>query len=76
MWGPLAVVVLFAVSACSTTPYRAVSDKQLRKPGESGRAVRARERAEQRLRSVERAYADRTPLSLGLVVVHDVCVPG
>jgi hypothetical protein len=49
VWGSLAVIVLFAVSACSTTPDRAVSDKQLRKLGESGQAVRARERAEQRL---------------------------
>ncbi|MGW7523805.1 hypothetical protein [Streptomyces sp. NPDC054783] len=76
VWGSLAVVVLFAMSACSTTPDRAVSDKQLRKLGESGQAVQARQRAEQQLRDVARAYADRTPLSLGLIVVHDVCVPG
>ncbi|MEV6117655.1 hypothetical protein AB0L59_35585 [Streptomyces sp. NPDC052109] len=76
VWGSLAVIVLVAVSACSTTPDRAVGDKQLRKLGESGQAVQARQRAEQRLRDVARAYADRTPLSLGLVVVHDVCVPG
>lgn len=76
VWGSLAAFVLLAVPACSTTPDRAVSDKQLRKLGESGQAVQARERAEQRLRNVARAYADRTPLSLGLVVVHDVCVPG
>ncbi|MFD8390953.1 hypothetical protein ACFV2N_17565 [Streptomyces sp. NPDC059680] len=76
VWGSLAVAVLLAVSACSTTPDRAVSDKQLRKLGESGQAVQARQRAEQQLRDVARAYADRTPLSLGLIVVHDVCVPG
>ncbi|GHI05485.1 hypothetical protein AQI88_11375 [Streptomyces cellostaticus] len=76
VWGSLAVVVLFAVSACSTTPDRAVSEKQLRKLGESGQAVQARERTEKRLRDVARAYADGTPLSLGLVVIHDVCVPG
>ncbi|MEU6587727.1 hypothetical protein ABZ923_00565 [Streptomyces sp. NPDC046881] len=76
VWGSLAVIVLFAVPACSTTPDRAVSDRQLRKLGESGQAVRARERAQQRLQGVARAYADRTSLSLGLVVVHDVCVPG
>lgn len=76
VWGSLAVMVLFAVSSCATTPDRAVSDRQLRKLGESSQAGRARERAEQRLRGVARAYADRTPLSLGLVVVHDVCVPG
>ncbi|MEV0185526.1 hypothetical protein AB0I54_40605 [Streptomyces sp. NPDC050625] len=76
VWGSLAVIVLLAVPACSTTPDRAVSDKRLRKLGESGQAVKARERAEQRLRDVARAYADRTPLWLGLVVVHDVCVPG
>ncbi|MEU8976630.1 hypothetical protein AB0D11_47145 [Streptomyces monashensis] len=70
------MIVLLAASACSTTPDRAVSDKQLRKLGESSQAVRARERAEQRLRGVAQAFADRTPLSLGLVVVHDVCVPG
>ncbi|MFF8726635.1 hypothetical protein ACF073_09105 [Streptomyces sp. NPDC015171] len=76
VWGTWALVLLFAVSACSTTPDRAVGDRQVRTLGESGQAVRARERAEQRLRSVARAYADRTPLTLGLVVVHDVCVPG
>ncbi|MEV6021876.1 hypothetical protein [Streptomyces sp. NPDC052036] len=38
--------------------------------------MRARERAEQRLRDVARAYTPRTALSLGLVVMHDVCVPG
>ncbi|GAA3794941.1 hypothetical protein GCM10022403_031070 [Streptomyces coacervatus] len=76
VWGSLAVIVLLAVSACSTTSDRAVSDKQLRKLGESGQAVRAREQAEERLRDVARAYADHTPLELGLVVVHDVCVPG
>ncbi|MCS0605010.1 hypothetical protein NX794_27935 [Streptomyces sp. LP11] len=70
------MIVLFTVSACSMTPDRAVGDKQLRKLGESGQAVRARERTEQRLRDVARAYADHAPLSLGLVVVHDVCVPG
>jgi hypothetical protein len=74
--GSLLVVVLFAVSACSTSPDRAVSDRQLRRLGESGQAVRARERAERQLRAVALAYADRTPLSLGLVVMHDVCVPG
>ncbi|MFI5689900.1 hypothetical protein [Streptomyces sp. NPDC051636] len=74
--GSLATVVLFAVSACSTPPDRAVSDKQLRKLGESSQAGRVREQAEQRLRDVAQAYADRTPLSLGLVVVHDTCSPG
>ncbi|MEU9993551.1 hypothetical protein AB0E10_43820 [Streptomyces sp. NPDC048045] len=76
VWGSLAVVVLLAVSGCSTTPDRAVGEKQLRELGESGRAVQARERAEQRLRDVARAYTDGTHLSPGLVVVHDVCVPG
>ncbi|MFE0385788.1 hypothetical protein ACFW1F_17180 [Streptomyces bungoensis] len=76
VWGSLAVVALLAVSACFANPDRAVSDEQLRRLGESGQAVQARERAEQRLRGVARAYADRTPLSLGLVVMHDVCVPG
>ncbi|WP_329416821.1 hypothetical protein OG802_34685 [Streptomyces sp. NBC_00704] len=70
------MVVLLAVSGCSTTPDRAVSDKQLRKLGQSGQAVQGRERVERRLRGVAQAYADRTPLSPGLVVVHDVCVPG
>ncbi|MGW7822410.1 hypothetical protein ACWGLF_30855 [Streptomyces puniciscabiei] len=76
VWGSLAAALLLAVSGCSTTPDRAVSDKQLRKLGESGQAVRARQRAEQRLRGVAQAYAARTPLSLGLIVMHDVCVPG
>ncbi|WP_250404372.1 hypothetical protein [Streptomyces cellostaticus] len=76
VWGALAAVVLLAVSACSSTPDRAVGDRELRELGSSGRAVQARERAEERLRDVAGAYADRTALSLGLVVVHDVCVPG
>ncbi|MGA5037068.1 hypothetical protein ACPCA8_08400 [Streptomyces capoamus] len=75
-WRSLAVGILVSVSACSTIPDRAVGEKQLRRLGESGQAVQARKRAEQRLRAVARAYDDRTPLSLGLVVVHDVCVPG
>ncbi|MBJ6640859.1 hypothetical protein H4K36_28700 [Streptomyces sp. DHE7-1] len=76
MWGSLAAVVLLAVSACSSTPDRAVGERELRELGSSGRAVQARERTEERLRDVALAYADRTSLSLGLVVVHDVCVPG
>ncbi|MFI5690038.1 hypothetical protein [Streptomyces sp. NPDC051636] len=53
-----------------------MSDKQLRKLAESGQARQARESAEQRLRDVAKEYADRTPLSLGLVVIHDMCGPG
>ncbi|SCG01737.1 hypothetical protein GA0115256_14413 [Streptomyces sp. DconLS] len=70
------MIVLFAVSACSTPQDRAVRDKQLLKLGESGQAVQSREWAEQRFRGVAQAYADRTPQSLGLIMVHDVRVPG
>ncbi|OIJ97021.1 hypothetical protein BIV23_31490 [Streptomyces monashensis] len=64
------MIVLLAVSACSTTPDRAVSDKQLRELGESSQAVQARERAEQRFRSVAQAYADRTPLTRQVRAPH------
>ncbi len=75
MSGTLFAVALFALSACSS-PDRAVGAKELRKLGDSGKAVQARQQTEKRLRDVAQAYGDRAPLSLGLVVVHDTCEPG
>lgn len=76
VWGALSVVALFTLSACVTTPDHAVGERRLREIGNSDQAVRARERTEKRLRDVARTYADRTPLSPGLVVLHDICVSG
>ncbi|MFF4737562.1 hypothetical protein ACFY2W_17045 [Streptomyces sp. NPDC001262] len=73
--GALFAIALFALSACAS-PDRAVGSKELRKLGNSSQAAQARQREEKHLRRVAQAYADRNHLSLGLVVVHDICEPG
>ncbi|MEU9992850.1 hypothetical protein AB0E10_39920 [Streptomyces sp. NPDC048045] len=73
--GGLAVLLLLAMTACSSGN-RAVSPKEARRLASSRQAVEARQQAEQKLRKVVRAYADRTRLSLGLVVVLDACQTG
>ncbi|MGW0886366.1 hypothetical protein [Streptomyces sp. NPDC002671] len=70
----MAVLVL-AVSACSSQD-RATSPKTVRKLAGSSEAVKARQTAEKRLRDVVRAYDERTPLTLGLVVVRNECFGG
>ncbi|MFH8786015.1 hypothetical protein [Streptomyces roseoverticillatus] len=71
--GALLAAALFALSACTSA---ATSPKELRRLADSSQATQAREKTEMRLRAVVQAYADRTPLTLGLVVVRDLCQGG
>lgn len=75
LWGAVATVAVLAVSACSAQS-RATSPKEVRKLAGSAQALHAREETESRLRGVVRAYADHTPLTLGMVVVRDTCLGG
>ena len=75
LWGAVATVVVVAVSACSA-PSRATSPKKVRQLAGSAQALHAREKTESRLRGVARAYSDDTPLTLGMLVVRDMCVGG
>ncbi|MFI6403267.1 hypothetical protein [Streptomyces sp. NPDC050548] len=75
LWGAVATVAVLAVSACSAQS-RATSPKEVRRLAGSAQALQARERTESRLRGVVRAYADDTPLTLGLLVVRDTCLGG
>ncbi|MFI2640859.1 hypothetical protein [Streptomyces sp. NPDC018610] len=71
----LAVALALALSSCGAAD-RATSPSQARKLAGSAEAVRARQATESRLRDVARAYADRTSLALGLLVVRDACLAG
>ncbi|NUT25091.1 MAG: hypothetical protein HOV84_04010 [Streptomyces sp.] len=73
--GSLLTILALAVSACSSED-QAVSREEARELAGSPAAVKARQDTEERLRAVARAYADRTPLALGLIVVRDVCLRG
>ncbi|WP_033284603.1 hypothetical protein [Streptomyces sp. NRRL F-525] len=75
LWGAVATVVVVAVSACSAQS-RATSPREVRKLAGSAQALQARERTESRLRGVARAYAEDTPLALGMLVVRDTCRGG
>ena len=75
LWGAVATVVVVAVSACSAQG-RATSPKEVRRLAGSAQALQARERTESRLRGVARAYAEDTPLALGMLVVRDTCRGG
>jgi hypothetical protein len=75
LWGAVATVAVLAVSACSAQS-RATSPKEVRQLAGSAQALQARERTESRLRGVARAYADGTPLTLGMLVVRDTCLGG
>ncbi|MDV9173056.1 hypothetical protein R6V09_23435 [Streptomyces sp. W16] len=75
LWGAVATVAVLAVSACSAQS-RATSPKEIRRLAGSAQALQAREKTESRLRAVVRAYADDTPLTLGLLVVRDICLGG
>ncbi|MGW3289423.1 hypothetical protein ACWDR3_32770 [Streptomyces sp. NPDC001002] len=70
-----ATVIVLALSACSSEGH-AVSPKEVRKLAGSAEAVQARQKAEEHLRDVVRAYDDRTRLTLALVVVRDTCLAG
>ncbi|MFF5408555.1 hypothetical protein ACFY8K_37640 [Streptomyces misionensis] len=64
-----------AVSACSAED-QPVPEKTVRKLAGSPEAVSARQKSEAGLREVVQAYAEHTPLKLGLVVVSDDCWGG
>ncbi|MFI1190256.1 hypothetical protein [Streptomyces californicus] len=55
---------------------RATSEKTVRKLAGSREALRARQEAESALRDVIAVWDAETPLTLGLVVLEDVCVGG
>ncbi|MFF1837009.1 hypothetical protein ACFVXE_22810 [Streptomyces sp. NPDC058231] len=73
--GALGLLLLLALSACSSDS-RATSPKEVRKLAGSSQAQQSRKAAEEHLRKIVRAYDERTPLSLGLVTVNDLCVGG
>ncbi|MFC7863916.1 hypothetical protein ACOZGD_32280 [Streptomyces murinus] len=69
------LLLALAVSACSAED-REVPEKTVRKLAGSPEAVDARQESEAGLRDVVQAYAEHTPLKLGLVVVRDNCWGG
>ncbi|MEU7060255.1 hypothetical protein [Streptomyces sp. NPDC046197] len=73
--GRLFALLLCAVTACAHGN-RAVSPKEARALAGSSQTVEVRQKAEKRLRKMVRKYADRTPLTLGMVVVRDNCQTG
>ncbi|WP_129308990.1 hypothetical protein [Streptomyces sp. L2] len=75
MWGTVATIIVVALSACSSQ-VRATSPKEVRRLAGSAQAAQARQKTESRLRDVVHAYADRTPLKLGMLVLRDNCIGG
>ncbi len=69
---PLAIVLVLAVGACG----RATSEKTVRKLASSPEAVKARHEAESAGRSTIATWESETPLTLGLVVIEDICIGG
>ncbi|WP_275462337.1 hypothetical protein [Streptomyces noursei] len=74
-FGALSVLLIFALSACSSQN-RATTPKEVRNLAGSPRAEEARKKAEKRLRSIVDAYDKKTPLTLALVTLEDVCSGG
>lgn len=75
LFGILSVLLLFAATLCSSRN-RATSPKEVRRLAGSGQAEEAREEAEKRLQAIADAYDKKTPLTLALVTVSDVCKGG
>ncbi|HWU04898.1 MAG TPA: hypothetical protein VN520_00560 [Streptomyces sp.] len=74
--GPLlGLCLVLALSACSSED-RATGPGELRELAGSAGAQESRATAERHLRAVVQAYDRRTPLTLGLVTVEDVCAGG
>ncbi|WP_369153947.1 hypothetical protein [Streptomyces sp. R02] len=73
--GSLLAILAVAVSACSSQN-RAISSEEVHKLAGSAQAGKARQAAEERLRTVIQAYTDHTPLSLGMIVIRDRCLGG
>ncbi|MFH9867601.1 hypothetical protein ACH4NT_16170 [Streptomyces lydicus] len=71
----LSVLLIFALTACSSQS-RATSPKEVRRLGGSAQAEESRRKADKRLRSIAEAYDKKTPLTLALVTLDDICSGG
>jgi hypothetical protein len=71
---PLGLLLVITVIACSRSG--ATSEKTARKLARSPQAVKARQDAEARMRKAIASWNTYTPLTLGLITVDDVCIPG
>ncbi|MGW1295282.1 hypothetical protein [Streptomyces sp. NPDC002533] len=69
---PFTIVLVLALTACG----RATSEKTVRRLAGSPDALKARQEAESAGRNIIAAWDAETPLTLGLVVLEDVCVGG
>ncbi|MFD4341202.1 hypothetical protein ACFWPP_28970 [Streptomyces anulatus] len=69
---PLTIVLVLVLGACG----RATSEKTVRKLAGSPEAVKARKEAEAAGRGTIGAWEAETPLTLGLVILEDVCIGG
>jgi hypothetical protein len=69
---PVTVVLVLALAACG----RATSEKTVRKLAGSPEALKARQEAELASRAIIATWHAETPLTLGLVVLEDVCAGG
>ncbi len=69
---PFTIVLVLVLAACG----RATSEKTVRKLAGSPEALKARQEVELASRDVIAVWDAETPLTLGLVVLEDVCVGG
>ncbi|MFH9759077.1 hypothetical protein ACH4MJ_14835 [Streptomyces anulatus] len=69
---PFTIVLVLVLAACG----RATSEKTVRKLAASPEALKVRQEAELASRDVIAVWDAETPLTLGLVVLEDVCVGG
>ncbi len=69
---PFTVVLVLVLAACG----RATSEKTVRKLAGSPEALKARQEAELAGQDIIAVWGAETPLTLGLVVLEDVCVGG
>ncbi|MFF2808803.1 hypothetical protein ACFVT2_16810 [Streptomyces sp. NPDC058000] len=74
-FGALSVLLIFVLTACSSQN-RATTPKEVRDLAGSPQAEEARKKTEKRLRSIVDAYDKKTPLTLALVTLEDVCSGG
>ncbi|MEU5771258.1 hypothetical protein ABZ782_35695 [Streptomyces asoensis] len=74
-WGAIAAAMVLTASACSAER-RATSPEEVQKLAGSAVAEHARQESEKNLRDVVRAYDERTPLTLDLLVMRDTCLGG
>ncbi|MFE6688564.1 hypothetical protein ACFVFQ_19095 [Streptomyces sp. NPDC057743] len=75
LFGLLSVLLVFALTACSSQN-RATSPKEIRRLAGSKQAEESRHKAEKHLRSIADAYGKKTPLTLALITVDDICSGG